>query len=332
VNRTWIKGALTILSILWRLSGYSQELINGQLLNADSKPIPYANIGIVKSSVGTLSNGDGTFSVSIPLRHLDDTLVFSSLGYQRLSIPIQSLLNKPHVRIPLVENVTVLAEVIVSDKKQKQKSFSLGNRYTQGGFLYADSLSAGAAMALLIENKYPSYHDELTAPYFVRDGKIFINKNTLDTFRLRIRFMDVDTVTGQPSKDLCDKDIIVSSSISKGWLDVDFKKYGIITDKKFFLVVEWIMNDQDRLNLLNDYAVFRREHPEKVKADSTVVDGQKVGFWSYYDFKPGTHLGVSPIPFSLEHYTCYYRTNSFGEWKRSPVVLTARVDVVSLAR
>ncbi len=306
---------------------FSQELVKGRLLDDAGKGIAYANIGIANSSVGTLSNEDGTFQILISPRHNNDTLLFSALGYERQSIVVRSLAGRNEVVVRLKEKITTLKPVEVSARKGKQKSYSLGNRYTKGGFLYADSVSAGAAMALLIENKYPSYHAELAFPFSLSEISLFIDKNSIDNFKLRVRFFERDPASGQPSKDLFSENVIVTSSIRKGWIDIDMRPYNLMITEPFYLAIEWIMDDRDRLALLNQYATFRKTYPDKVRSDSTVVEGKKIGFWSYLGFSPGTHLGVSPIPFSLQNYTCYYRTNSFGEWKRSPVILTARVSV-----
>jgi hypothetical protein len=324
-----LKHLFVVLFLLIFGNSFSQQIIKSRLLNhGDGKPIPYANIGIMNSSVGTLSNEDGTFMISIPAKHGSDTLIFAALGYERQFVPVQSFVNKEVTLITLTEKVTTLEQVVVSAKKKKEKSYSLGNRYAKGGFLYADSASAGAAMALLIENKYPAYHAELTWPYYLETVNLLIDKNSINNFKVRLRLLERDSISGQPTKDLISEDIIITSSIKRGWIEVNLRPYRIVINKPFYLVFEWIMDDRDRLALLNQYADFRRTNPDKVTSDSTVVDGKKIGFWSYHNFSPGTHVGISPIPFSLQNYTCYYRTNSFGEWRRAPVILTARVEVI----
>lgn len=317
--------------LVFSLPVFSQHVIQGQTINrSDNKPIPFANIGIENTPVGTLSNEDGSFQIVVPSKYESDTILFSALGFERKSIAVLHLNpNEVHM-ISLQEKPITLKPVFVSAKKEKTKSYALGNRYTKGGFLYADSVSTGAAMALFIDNKYPSYYKGLNYPVMVEKVRVFIDKNSIDCFRLRVRFLQRDSVTNLPDKDLLSENVMITSSTKKGWLEVDLSRYHFVAHEPFYLVIEWIMDDQDRLALVNEYAQFRRTYPSRVKRDSTVVDGKKIGFWSYHDFSPGTHLGVSTIPFSLDHYSCYYRTNSFGEWKRSPAILTARVDVISL--
>lgn len=58
-----------------------------------NQPIPFANIGILDSHVGTLSNTDGTFSIDIPEALLGDDLIFSALGFETKVITISQLHN-----------------------------------------------------------------------------------------------------------------------------------------------------------------------------------------------------------------------------------------------
>ena len=322
---------LTVLTSLFSLlltTLHAQKQIVGKVLEQRTNhPIPYTNIGIVNSNVGTISNEDGSFSVIIPDTYVNDTIIFSALGYGRKSFPISNLNSTENLTVYLNESVTMLRPVTVKAKPEKIKTFWLGNRYHNGGFFYAGSISAGAAMALLIENKYPSYSEELTFPIIIDQAILRIDANEMGEFKLRVRLLAVDSVTKLPGNDLFDQSLIVSSSIKKGWLTFDLSPYQLKINQPFYLVFEWILNDRDRLALLGMYKEFRAQHPEKFLVDTMMVRGEKIPYNSYQGFRPAVHFGVSPLQFSLEHYECYARTNSFGEWKKAPVILTARIAV-----
>jgi CubicO group peptidase (beta-lactamase class C family) len=304
-----------------------QVQINGEVLSYPAKtPIAFANIGVVNSTVGTITNQDGTFAIEIPGSYLGDTLLVSALGYGKKVIPVKTL-PRGHVVIYLSEKILMLEPVTVVGRKEKKKSFALGNRYTKGGFLYADSVSSGAAMALLIENKYPAFHKELVFPVFLEKAVLFIDKNSLSPFRIRVRIMEHDTITGLPGRDLLTESVVETSSMKYGWLDFDLRPFNMKVDRSFFLVFEWIMEEKDRLALLDQYLQYRKNNPDKVVADTMIVRGEKIGFRNYLQFSPGTHFGVSALPFSLRHYKSYYRLNSFAEWRTAPVILTARISV-----
>ena len=232
--------------------------------------------------------------------------------------------------ILLKEKPTRLETVTITGKEKKANGYRLGNRYNRGGLIYGDSIAAGSAMALLIENKYPAYHEDLNFPAYAQEASLFISRNTMDTFKVRIRFLSRHSVTGLPDNDLFDESIILTSSIRRGWVTFDLRPYRLlINDTSFFLAFEWIMNDRDRLDLGRQYKQYQIQSPEMVTSDTIIVAGEKVGFRSYHRFHVGTSFGVSAIPFSLQNYTCYYRLNSFGKWMRAPGILTARLLVAS---
>ncbi len=320
---------LTCLAVFYFLTfaASAQLVVSGKIFSRpNNQPGAYANIGIVRTSVGTISNADGSFLIQIPKEHSNDTLIFYSLGLGQRSVPLSSLTDTRNVTIYLKEKPALLETVEVSAKKSKNKKFWFGNRFAKGGSLYADSVAAGSAMALLIENKYPAYHEDLQLPVYLERVRIQIFRNTMGNFKFRIRMCEVDTITGTPGKDILDENIIVESSITKGWLEVDMTPYNIQLNRiHFFLVAEWLMTEQDRLSLLGQYKQYRMDHPERVTVDTSIVDGKKVTFYSWHGLMAGTFLAVSRIPFSLNNYKAFIRENSFGEWKRSPSIPTITI-------
>lgn len=309
---------------------FSQTVIEGKLLKTrDGAPIAYANIGIVNTPVGTISNADGTFEIRIPEKYTRDTLLFAALGYQRKSFPVKSLDGKRDLVVFLSEQITVLKSLTIKSKKiRPTRSAALGNKHHNAASIYADSTAAGSAMALLIENKYPASHPELTLPCYITKARLRIAHNTFDNFKVRVRFLAVDSLTGLPGEDLVDESIIITSRMRKGWLEVDLTERRIrINTIPFYIAFEWLIDDEDRLILLEQYQEFKRQFPGKVTVDTIVVDGEKIAFNSWHGFRAGTSFGSSSKRVALDNYKSYYRNNSYGTWKRASFVLTASVTV-----
>ncbi|MEL6134284.1 MAG: carboxypeptidase-like regulatory domain-containing protein, partial [Bacteroidota bacterium] len=84
-----MKHLFTAIACLFLLLGaHSQTIVTGRVIKASTgSPIPYANIGILNSEIGTISNVDGTFSLKIPDKHQEDDLLISSLGFDIASLP-----------------------------------------------------------------------------------------------------------------------------------------------------------------------------------------------------------------------------------------------------
>ncbi|MBD0256193.1 MAG: serine hydrolase, partial [Cytophagales bacterium] len=294
----------------------------------DRAGIAYVNIGIPHSPVGTLSNADGTFTLTIPAKYQADTLVFSALGYGKRTVPVVTLNRSAGLTLALAPRTTALEAVTVTARPGKRQEFELGNRYWKGGNIYGDSVAAGGAMALLIENKYPSFHPDLQFPAYVQEARLRISLNTLPEFKVRARLMSVDTLTGLPGKDLFEKSIVATSAIKKGWLHFDLSSLNLRLDgPACFLVFEWILEDKDRRSLVRQYETYIKENPDKVTMDTMQVRGEKIAYRNYHNFSAGTSFGVSHLPFSLDNYKSYYRDHSFGEWQRAAFILTARLTV-----
>jgi hypothetical protein len=322
---------LSLSAVLLLIYGYSfsQVTVRGKLLSQpDNKPVPFANIGIINKNVGTISNEDGTFSIRIPDELKNDTLIFSALGYEKRILPVADLSpSKEHV-LYLIEKAIELQAVTVTGRKEKAKTFELGNRYFRGGFLLADSVYAGASMALLIRNAYPSFHEDLVYPVYLKSARVRIFKSNVQSFRFRVRLYEKDSLTGKPGKDFLHQSVIMESDMRKGWLEFDLSKLNLKIEKDFFIAFEWILDDRDRLGVIKAFHDFRKQYPHRITRDSVLLDGQKVvdEHLNWQDF-PGTALSVSPIQFSRDNYICYTQENSFGEWKRCNAILTVRVEV-----
>ena len=319
-----------LLLLVVIIPSFGQIKIRGNVLDqVNRKPISFVNIGILNSNVGTISNDDGSFVIRIPKSYLKDTLIFSAIGYGRRSIPVSSISGNERITISLRERVINLKPVMVSAKREKKIDFRLGNRHHYGRILYADSVAAGSAIALLIENKHPNYYPNLTYPVFVEKALLKIHKNTVGEFKVRVRLLEVDSTNHNlPGKDILNESVVVKSRIKKGWLTFDLSSYNLkIAQPRFYLMFEWIMEDKDRLALMDQYVQFKKQNPDKVSVDTSMVNGEKILVNSYRGFTAGTLFAASYAQFNLDRFTCYYRLNSFGEWRIAPAILTARIQV-----
>lgn len=243
---------------------FGQIIIQGRILNKETQEtISYANIGIVNSNVGTLSNVDGSFSIPIPDKFSNDTLLFSALGFARRAIPIQFIRHQERLTVSLLEKPTVLNSVVIHEKRQRNKTFELGNSSFKGGVIVTDTTYAGRSISLLIENKQPYFQNDLKFPVYLEKARLRIFKNNLESIKFRLRINDVDSLTGKPGNDLLSHSVIVESTIRKGWLEFDLSPLNYQVSKPFFLTFEQILDLKDRTTIAQGYRDFISEHPEK---------------------------------------------------------------------
>ncbi len=73
-------------------------------------PIENANVYIKNTTIGTVTNTDGRFVLNVPERHVNDTLIVSSIGYESFKVVISEFEDE---EIFLEEDIASLDEVVV---------------------------------------------------------------------------------------------------------------------------------------------------------------------------------------------------------------------------
>lgn len=179
-----------VISLLYICCCFGQSIVNGKLLNRDTKePIPYVNIGIPGSGIGSISNQDGSFSIVIPLRHTQDSLTFSAIGYGSKKVAIGDFSVSNDTIVFLNEKVTLLKEVLIEGSREKRKIYEIGNRSFNGGVLEPDTIYAGRSIALLIDK---TKQENLQFPLYIEKASLRILRNNLPSFKFRVRLNAVD--------------------------------------------------------------------------------------------------------------------------------------------
>ncbi len=302
-------------------STFSQSTLEGVLLDQNGEPIPFATIGIFELSIGTISNEDGSFALQLDDSLYDRKITFSAIGYDRKSISIQDLMLMESIKIKLSESITSLEEVVVSSSTKYLKRIRMvtkGNFLSNTGTMRLDRNQNGGAMALLVE------HDNI--PYWVSKVKLRIRHNSLEQFKVRVRFMGVDSVTGKPTDDLISKDLIYESDIKSGWLKYDLTEENIwLKTSRFFIVFEWIMDKETRVELQEQLELHLSQTPDAVSESTASIGGDQVNERMIKDFDQGVWFATLLDRSLSKSHKCYYRLNSLDDWKPSLPVLAAEV-------
>ena len=80
--------------------------------NTTKKPVVFANVYLIGSSLGTVTNADGEFIIKVPIAELNRKVGFSNLGYKNLVISLSDLKEKDNT-IRLEIAATPLEEVVI---------------------------------------------------------------------------------------------------------------------------------------------------------------------------------------------------------------------------
>jgi hypothetical protein len=91
----------------------AQELIvRGRIFNGNDELMPFVNIYIKGTSLGTISNEQGEFELNLAMAQ-GDTLVVSHIGYQQQFIALGTIRSGQSIKIVLVEDIFTLKEVTI---------------------------------------------------------------------------------------------------------------------------------------------------------------------------------------------------------------------------
>ncbi|MEM6831090.1 MAG: carboxypeptidase-like regulatory domain-containing protein [Bacteroidota bacterium] len=298
-----------------KLEGYLKD-------KEDDSAISFATVGVYSKGIGTISNADGSFLLLLDEQCKSEVLKISALGYQPVEVAVASLLDE-RVTLYLEESVRRLDEVIIKKSEVKKASirkYEYGNTYVNTGTMRLDGSRNGGGMALLMS------HENL--PYKIDEAKIKIKHNTLPSFRVRVRLLEVDTLTGMPGADLLDESVVLQSTIRKGWLTFDLRPFHLWMKKQsFYVMFEWVLDAKDRQLLTDRLLDHLTNNPESVTTNTLMVQNAKVEEKTIKNFKDGVWFATVISPLFRDKFISYYRLNNLDSWKPSAAIPATTITV-----
>src|SRR4051812_26692578 len=84
-----------------------KRTVSGKISDKSGKPIPFVNVTVKGTTVGTTSNSDGVYSIALPEK--SNTLVFTFIGYKLQEVNIS---NRTTVDVTMLEDAGELAGVV----------------------------------------------------------------------------------------------------------------------------------------------------------------------------------------------------------------------------
>ena len=107
-----LKYSFCIICCLFSLQIFSQTEIKGKVVDfTQLLPIESASVYVQNSTIGTITNSDGKFSLTVPQKHVNDTLVISSIGFKSYKTTVAEF--DGSVDIFLEEDIASLDEVMI---------------------------------------------------------------------------------------------------------------------------------------------------------------------------------------------------------------------------
>ncbi|MCL2098167.1 MAG: carboxypeptidase-like regulatory domain-containing protein [Bacteroidales bacterium] len=224
------KVALGMVFILTFSVLQGQNRISGSVLNAESNLlIEYVNIGIVGRNIGTVSDKNGQFNLLVESQYLNDSLLFSCIGYESFSVKISDITENAIIR--LKEKSFLLNEVVVKPSKFKEKRLGIN---TKSGFMstgFQDN-NLGYECGLLMKNKKRAV---------IKSVNVNISSCTYDTLFYRLNIYEVKE--NDSFKNILTEPIYVTASkedVLNGSLQIDLTEQNIVVNGNFLVTLEHV--------------------------------------------------------------------------------------------
>ncbi len=239
-----MKFSLSIISIFINLIVHSQEkTISGKVLNFENnEPLAYVNIGIKNKTVGTVSNNNGLFNLSLNDKVTSkDTIIFSYIGF-KTEKHLVSELTKVKKPILLQPKNMELDEVVVSSKKINLKSKKIGRTSKGLGLMHSNFYSYYEKDVDDRLSKERGMKFKMRRNCHIKDLNFNITSNDFKSLKFRVNFYKI--------KDRLPTDLIVQENIVfeikdnfLGWFTVDLEPYEIYFNEEIedvAVTIQWI--------------------------------------------------------------------------------------------
>jgi hypothetical protein len=211
---------------------HGQNKIAGSILDRESSlPIAYVNIGIVGKNVGTVSGRDGKFNLLIEPQLMNDSLLFSCIGFESLFVKISDITG--NYMIHLKEKSYPISEVVVKPRRFSEQVFGIttvSERFSVG---FGGRDPNGYEIGLLMKNKKRAVLKNVT---------VNICKSTADSLFFRLNVYDAKKKNN--FKNILTEQIYVRVSkeeILEGRFKVNLEEKNITIDGDFLVSLEYVM-------------------------------------------------------------------------------------------
>jgi len=227
----------------------SQEIvIKGIVTDSINNPIEYSSIGVLNKSIGTVSNENGRFTLTINKTMEQDTLRISCIGYESKDILIKEVCNKSDLlNIQLKSFINELEEVIVSSQKAKIYKIGKLKTKTKNRVIFSMQNVKNKNLGTEIGKKFKLGEKKVST---LREFKFYIKENDYDYVKFRINIYSIKD--NRPNKKINTKNILVEVGKNySDWVITDLTSYDINVKENIIITVEWIDHSEkgDKLNL-----------------------------------------------------------------------------------
>ena len=196
--------------------GQNEISIKGIVVSDEHDPLDYVNIGVIGTSLGTVSDDKGQFQLYLNDAVKDsDTIRFSSIGFESQNFSVQDLKKENNMTITLSTKTTQLEEVVVIPEFQNSKIKGNKNTDARMNVYYSISKKPNQNLGAEIGRKF-----KIKKKSRLRKMRFYIAQNNFDTVLFRINVYHFKK--RKPGKNILSQNIVHEVVGKKsGWIEVD---------------------------------------------------------------------------------------------------------------
>lgn len=269
------------------LSFAQEQVAKGVVLDeVTNLPIPYVNISILDSTVGTSSDDDGSYNLRIKEKDLKKRVKLTSLGYENHEIPVSSLLKSQNIF--LKPKSETLEEVVIVDKFEEK--LKIVNKIEDSDLCHGYGSIAENPWIMALYFPYEDAYDETQ---YLKSIKFHFGnfKNKKAKFRIRLFTIGTDSL---PDKDLLKENVIVELKKKQKEAEIHISDYDILFPSEgFYIAFEWLYIPYNAEEVTFHFTDKNRKKEKRMKYSPTLSatcakDGDFVvasyisGEWRFY--------------------------------------------------
>ena len=216
--------------IIFPITAFSQEKITKVIADKDGRPLAYTNISNIHSDKGTMTNGQGEFTLEAAI---SDTFKLTNISFESRILSTKEMLQMD--TIFLTDYILTLAPIFI-------KNFNLFKIQKEIGFFkekgpHSYNFGPGSQLCVYLENNE-------NKEGWIKKIHFKIKQFNQCKNDFRIRFLQFDTLTSSPAEDLVGENLIIPYAKLKKKNTLDVSTHHIIFPKKgLFMVIEWLDTD-----------------------------------------------------------------------------------------
>ena len=171
-----------LLIVATAVNAQDTGMLKGSVRDSIGKPVEFANVSLLGTQVGTMTNPDGTYELEVPSGR-SYTVIISCVGYRTKQFGVRLDQGETRVQdISLLQDIRALREVSVSARQERGSTF---HRIDVEELNYMPT-TTGKVETIIKSQAGVSSNNELSSQYSVRGGNFdenLVYVNDIEIYR-----------------------------------------------------------------------------------------------------------------------------------------------------